>query len=197
MVILKTGKGKGIMDVFEKLKSGEPVDMHSEEYRPCVTELYRASKALHHLNGAEPQSEERNEAMKELFDGNVPAGLSVFTPVQIDFPKQMTFGEHVFINHSFTAMAIGGITIGNNVQIGPNVTIVTDSHDFHDRYVLRCRSVVIEDNAWIGANAAIMPGVTVGKNAIVAGGAVVTKNVPANTIVGGNPAKVIKEIPEE
>ncbi len=155
----------------------------------------RTYKALHHLNNAEPLSAEHAEAMKELFDGEVPAGLSVFTPVQIDFPKQMTFGEHVFINHSFTAMAIGGIMIGNNVQIGPNVTIVTDNHDFYDRYVLRCRSVVLEDNAWIGVNATIMPGVTVGKNAIIAGGAVVTKNVPANTIVGGNPARVIRKIP--
>lgn len=185
------------MDVFEKLKSGEAVNMHSEEYRPCVTELYRTYKALHHLNTAEPLSEEFSNAFKELFDGSVPPGLSLFTPVQIDFPKQMTFGEHVFINHSFTAMAIGGITIGNNVQIGPNVTIVTDNHDFHDRYILRCRSVVLEDNVWIGANVTIMPGVTVGKNAVIAGGAVVTKNVPAYTVVGGNPARVIKEIPEE
>lgn len=186
-----------MMNIFEKLKSGEAVDMHSEEYRPVVAELHRSYKALHHLNSAEPLSAEQTEAMNELFDGNVPEGLGLFTPVQIDFPKQMTFGNHVFINHSFTAMSIGGITIGNNVQIGPHVTIVTDNHDFHDRYVLKCRSVVLEDNVWIGAGATIMPGVRVGKNAIIAGGAVVTKDVPADTIVGGNPARVIKEIPEK
>ena len=185
------------MDVFEKLKSGEAVDMHSEEYRPVIAELHRTYKALHHLNNAEPLSDEQSEALEELFDGNVPSGLGLFTPVQIDFPKQMTFGEHVFINHSFTAMSIGGITIGNNVQIGPHVTIVTDNHDFHDRYILNCRSVVLEDNVWIGAGATIMPGVIVGKNAIIAGGAVVAKDVPANTIVGGNPARIIREIPEK
>ena len=185
------------MDIFEKLKNGEAVDMHSPEYRPVVEELHRTYKALHHLNSAEPLSEQQSDALNELFDGNVPEGLGLFTPVQIDFPKQMTFGNHVFINHSFTAMSIGGITIGNNVQIGPHVTIVTDNHDLYDRYVLRCRSVVLEDNVWVGAGASIMPGVRVGKNAVIAGGAVVTKDVPANTIVGGSPAKVIREIPEK
>lgn len=185
-----------MMDIFEKLKSGEAVDMHSEEYRPVVAELHRSYKALHYLNSAEPLSAEQTEAMKELFDGNVPEGLGLFAPVQIDSPKQMTFGNHVFIKHSFTAMFIGGIMIGNNVQIGPHVTIVTDNHDFHDRYILKCRSVILEDNVWIGAGATIMPGVRVGKNAIIAGGAVVTKDVPADTIVGGTPARVIREIPE-
>ena len=185
------------MDVFEKLKNGIAVDMHSEEYRPCVEELHRTYKALHRINQAEPLSQEQADAMKDLFDGNVPESLGIFTPVQIDFPKQMHFGKHVFINHSFTAMSIGGIEIGDNVQIGPHVTIVTDNHDFDNRYVLKCRKVTIGNNAWIGAEAKIMPGVTIGENAVIAGGAVVTKDVPANAIAGGNPAKVIKYIHEK
>ncbi len=182
------------MDIFERIRNGEAVDMHSADYRPCVEELHRTYKALHRLNSAEPLSQEQKDALDDLFSGEAPAGLGLFTPVQIDFPKQMTFGSHVFINHSFTAMSIGGIDIGNNVQIGPHVTIVTDNHDLHDRYVLKCRKVVIEDNVWIGADVKIMPGVRVGKNAVLAGGAVVTKDVPANAVAGGNPAKVIKYI---
>ncbi len=182
------------MDIFEKLKSGEPVNMLSEEYRPVVAELHRADAALFDLNHAKPRTEDWNKAFHELFDGQVPEGLGVFTPTQIDFPKQMTFGKRVFINHNFTAMSIGGIEIGDFVQIGPHVTIVTDNHDFSDRYVLKCRTVVIENNVWIGAGVSIMPGVHIGENAVIAGGAVVTKDVPANTIVGGNPAKVIKKI---
>ena len=185
------------MNIFEKLKSGEPVHMHSPEYRPVVEELYRADTALFHLNHAQPRTEAWKEAFNELFDGQVPEGLGVFTPTQIDFPKQITFGKRVFINHNFTAMSIGGIEIGDFVQIGPHVTIVTDNHDFSDRYVLKCRKVVIENNVWIGANVSIMPGVHIGQNAVIAGGAVVTKDVPANTIVGGNPAKVIKTIDVE
>ena len=109
------------MDVFEKLKSGKAVDMHSEEYRPAIEELHRTYK---------PLSAEQSTALDNLFGGRAPEGLGIFTPVQIDFPRQMQFGKHVFINHSFTAMSIGGITLEDNVQIGPHVTVVTDNHDF-------------------------------------------------------------------
>ena len=185
------------MDIFEKLKSGEPVNMYTEEYRPVVEELHRTYKALHRLNAAEPLSGEQQAALADLFGGQVPEGLGLFTPVQIDFPRQMHFGEHVFINHSFTAMSVGGIYLGDRVQIGPHVTIVTDNHDLHDRSILRCRPVRIGNGVWIGANVTILPGVTVGDRAILAAGAVVTKDVPANSIVGGNPAKVIRMIEEE
>ena len=180
------------MDIFEKLESGEAVDMYAAEYRPAIEELHRSYKALHRLNAAEPLSEEQRHALDDLFGGKAPEGLGLFTPVQIDFPKQMRFGEHVFINHSFTAMSVGGIYLGDRVQIGPHVTIVTDNHDFANRSVLRCKSVKIGNGVWIGANVTILPGVTVGENAVIAAGAVVTKDVPANSIVGGNPAKVIR-----
>ncbi len=184
------------MNIFDKLSSGEPVDMMSEEYYPVVAELHRTDRALFHLNHTEPQTEEWRLALAGLFDGSIPDGLGIFTPTQIDFPMQITFGRHVFINHNFTAMSIGGIELGDNVQIGPHVTIVTNNHDLTNRYVLKCRKVVIENNVWIGAGACIMPGIHVGENAVIAGGAVVTKDVPANTVVGGNPAKIIRKLDE-
>ena len=101
---------------------------------------------------------------------------------------------NVFINHSFTAMSIGGIEIGDNVQIGPHVTVVTDNHDLKNRYVLKCRKVVIGSNVWIGAGVSMRPGVHSGENAVIAGGAVVTKDGPPDAIVGGNPAKVIRKL---
>lgn len=182
------------MDIYEKLRSGEPVDMFSEEYALCISELNRTYKALHHLNHAEPFSEEQTEAFSELFDGDYPEGLGILTPVQIDFPKQMNFGKNVFINHSFTAMSIGGISMGDNVQIGPHVTIVTDNHDLKNRNILICGQVTIGNNVWIGAGVSVMPGVTIGDNAVIAGGSVVTKDVPANAVVGGNPAKVLRKL---
>ena len=171
--------------------------MLSDEYLPAIEELKRANIALYHVNRSEPGSEQMEKAFADLFKGSVPKGLTILAPFQIDFPLQMSFGKNVFINHSFTAMSIGGIDIEDNVQIGPNVTIVTDNHDLNDRYVLKCKPVRICRNAWIGACVSIMPGVTVGNNAVVAGGAVVVKDVPANSVVGGNPAKVIKYIEEQ
>ena len=185
------------MNVFEKLKNGEAINMRSPEYAPVIEELYRTDLALFHLNHAQPRSDEQRTAFKELFDGPLPEGLRIFTPTQIDFPKQIRFGKRVFINHNFTAMSIGGIEFGDNVQIGPHVTIVTDNHDPHDHDVLKCCKVIIGNNVWIGACASIMPGVHIGDNAIIAGGAVVTKDVEADTVVGGNPARFIRQITSE
>ena len=84
------------MDIFEKLRSGEPVDMMSEEYQPVIAELTRANIALFRLNHTEPMSKQYDNAVSELFDGNVPAELGFFTPIQIDFPRQMKFGKKSF-----------------------------------------------------------------------------------------------------
>jgi len=181
------------MDVFEKIRNGEAVKMHSDEYRPCVEELHRTYKVLHKLNSAEPLSEEQAKAFEELF-GRMPEGVGIFTPVQIDFPKQIKFGKGVFINHSFTAMSIGGIDIGNKVQIGPHVTVITNNHDLKDRDILRCKPVVIEDGVWIGAGVTILPGVHIGKNAVIGAGSIVTKDVEENYAVAGNPARVIRKL---
>jgi acetyltransferase-like isoleucine patch superfamily enzyme len=91
---------------------------------------------------------------------------------------------------------MGGITIGDNVLIGPKVNLVSENHpiDPTQRKSLIGKPIVIKDNAWIGASATILPGITVGENSIVAAGSIVTKDVPDNTIVAGNPAKQIKTL---
>ena len=91
---------------------------------------------------------------------------------------------------------MGGITIGDNVLIGPKANLVSENHPINptQRNSLIGKPIVIKNNAWIGAAATILPGITVGENAIVADGAIVTKDVPDNTIVAGNPAKPIKKI---
>jgi acetyltransferase-like isoleucine patch superfamily enzyme len=91
-------------------------------------------------------------------------------------------------------MSRGGITIDDGAMIAANVQLISNNHDLHDHQLLICKPVHICRNAWIGAGATILPGVTVGENAVVAAGAVATKDVAPNTIVGGNPAKLIKRI---
>lgn len=183
-------------DVFEKLRRGQKVDMRSSEYRAAIEELHRADSALYQLNHSAPRTESQEKAWENLFAGNAPHGVGYMTPLQIDFPQQVSFGNNIFINHHLTMMSLGGITIADNVQIGPNVTMVTDNHDLRHHQILQCKPINLQENAWIGANALILPGVTIGENAVVAAGAVVTRDVPANVVVAGTPAKVIRKLEE-
>ncbi|MBO7553414.1 MAG: sugar O-acetyltransferase [Bacteroidaceae bacterium] len=182
------------MDIFEKLRSGADVDMATPEYGAAIQHMTACSSICHKINTSEPDAETIRPLEEKLFDGRLDASSYFMPPVQIDFACQINIGKHVFVNHSITCMAAGGITIDDGVMIGPNVRIVTDNHDFQNRMVLRCKPVHICKGAWIGVGAIILPGVTIGENAVVAAGAVVTKDVAPNAIVGGNPAKFIKNI---
>lgn len=180
--------------VFEKIKNGQPVDMTTSEYYPAIEELHRTEKVLFQLNHTMPHSQAWKNLLQELFQGTLPDSVNFMGPLQIDFPRQVTFAGNSFINHHFTAMAIGGITIGEGVQIGPNVTIATDNHDLKNHLILRCKPVQIKNNVWIGACVTILPGVTIGENTIIGAGAVVTKDIPANCIAAGVPARVIRTV---
>ena len=107
----------------------------------------------------------------------------------------MTIGKNVVINKGTTILSPGRVVIEDNVLIGPEVKIATVDHDLYDRHDLfHFGQVTIRENAWICIGAIICPGVTIGRNAVVAAGAVVTKDVPDNAVVGGNPAKIIKTL---
>ncbi len=181
-------------DIFERLRKGDDVNMADPDYGKAIAHMMECNKICHKINASEPVQADIRPLENQLFDGNLDETSYIMPPLQIDFACQMKLGKHVFINHSLTCMAAGGITIDDGVMIGPNVRIVTDNHDFKDRMILRCKPVHIGKNAWIGVGAIILPGVTVGGNAVIAAGAVVTKDVEPNTIVGGNPAKFIKRI---
>lgn len=168
--------------------------MTQPDYVEAVEEMTRCGKICHRINATEPDMEQIRPLEDELLGGGLDATSYLMPPLQIDFGCQMKIGKGVFVNHSLTCMAAGGITIDDGAMIGPNVRIVTDNHDFSNRMMLRCKPVHIGRNAWIGVGAIILPGVTIGENAVVAAGAVVTKDVAPDTIVGGNPAKFIKNI---
>lgn len=118
--------------------------------------------------------------------------------IRIFCPRNISIGENVHVGHACVFSGQGGINIGNNVSFGPQVIIWSANHNFEDPERLPYddvhipKEVNIEDNAWIGARATIVPGVRIGEGAVVGMGSVVTKDVPAGAVVGGNPARIIK-----
>ena len=170
------------------------VDMVSPDFQSTARELMRCRKLCYKINRTEPMTDEFNTLILELFEGRVESTSAFMPPLQIDMADNVHIGKNVFINNDFICMARGGIIIEDNVMIAPRVMVLTANHDLYNHNVLKCSPVRICKNAWIGASAIILAGVTIGENAIVAAGAVVTKDVAPNTVVGGNPAKVIKEL---
>ena len=154
----------------------------------------RDVKLVFKINHTIPYTEECNDLVKELFGDNLGEGATVMPPLKGVCFDRVKIGNNVMIMPDCLMMSRGGITIDDDVMIAANAQLISNNHDLHDHALLLCKPVHICRNAWIGAGATILPGVTVGENAVVAAGAVVTKDVEANTIVGGNPAKFIKRV---
>lgn len=171
----------------------ERVNMNEESYQDTWSEIRRSNTLCYRINSTEPYTEESRALIDNLLpDKGEDSGLT--PPFRIDMGKNVKIGKNVFINHGLTIMARGGVEIEDDVMIGPNVSLLTANHEFSDHRVLLVSKIMLRRNAWIGANSTILPGVTVGENSVVAAGAVVTKDVPDNVVVGGNPARVIKRL---
>ncbi len=155
-----------------------------------------ARRVTFRLNSAWHSQEEIRALLGELFGRPVPDTLRVFPPFYSDFGKNIHVGENVFINACCHFQDHGGVTLGDGCQIGHNVVFATLNHGLEpaDRGTTYPAPIVLGRNVWVGSNATILQGVTIGDNAVVAAGAVVSRDVPANTIVGGVPARIIKRI---
>lgn len=182
-------------DFKEYVKTGQA--LNTEEIHRFMDEMSNEARRItFRLNSAYHTPEEVRELLSELFGYEVPQSLRVFPPFYTDFGKHITVGEEVFINACCHFQDHGGVTIGDGCQIGHNVVFATLNHGFapEDRKSTYPAPIVLGKNVWVGSNATLLQGVTVGDNAVIAAGAVVTKDVSANTIVGGVPAKFIKHI---
>ncbi len=164
----------------------------SNQSEERIKESERTSKILFKLNHTENDSEEFDKLVKELFTGGFGENNLISTPLYINLANNIHIGNNVKIMPYFKCMSAGDVYIDDNVSIAFNVSIITNNHDYYNRNIITIKDVLICENAWIGAGAIILPGVTIGENAIVGAGSVVTRDVEANTVVVGNPAKVTK-----
>ena len=145
------------------------------------------------LNHTLPDTEEYRKLLHKVFP-NLGENCRVETPFSGVRAANVRFGRNVIIMPGCLMMSAGGITIDDDVQIAANVQLISNNHDLEKRHVITCKPVHICRKVWIGAGATILPGVTVGENAVVGAGSVVTHDVKPNTIVTGNPARLIREI---
>jgi len=182
-------------DIFERLRNGETIPSGDPQAYRMRDASYATKKWLVQMNNSADPAEIRS-LLSRITGTEIDESVAVFTPLYINYGKHTRIGKNVFINFDCTFLDLGGITIEDNVLIAPKVSLLSEGHPLspHNRHSLTVGHIHIKKNAWIGAGATILPGVTIGENAIVAAGAVVSKDVPANTIVGGIPAKIIKDI---
>jgi acetyltransferase-like isoleucine patch superfamily enzyme len=182
-------------DIFEQLRNGETITSNNPEAYKLREASFATKKLLVQLNNASDPAEIRG-LVSQITSSEIDASVAVFTPLYINYGKHTKIGKNVFINFDCVFLDLGGITIEDNVLIAPKVSLLSEGHPVspNERHSLVPGHIHIRKNAWIGAGATILPGVTVGENAVVAAGAVVSKDVPANTVVGGIPAKHIKNI---
>jgi len=183
--------------IFERDLAGEIISLDDPEYPQIYAVIRKAIRITSQFNAMLADDEDEiRRVFSELINHKVDDTFFVIPPFYTDFGHNIRIGKNVFVNHACTFMDRGGITLEDGVAIGPKVNLITTNHPLEpsQRRSTYSKPILIRKMAWIGANATIMPGVTIGENAIVAAGAVVTKDVPANTIVAGVPARAVKKI---
>ena len=153
----------------------------------------RQAQLIFKLNHTMPMTEEYDGLVHEIFT-DLGEGSRINTPLTAVRPHKVKIGRNAVVMNGCLMMAAGGITIEDEALIAANVQLISNNHDLQNRNIITCKPVRICRRAWIGAGATILPGVTVGENAVVGAGSVVTHDVAPNTIVAGNPAKFIRNI---
>lgn len=185
---------ENILDAFhgEENESAE-----TSEWRDYFNELCQeAIRIGMELNNSYHTPQELREIMSRLTGKKIDDTFRLFPPFYTDFGKNITIGKDVFINSGCHFQDQGGIVIGDGSMIGHNVVLATINHDLDPSKERKNHyaPIHIGNHVWIGSNAVVLPGVTIGEWAVVGAGAVVTKDVGAYTVVGGNPAKILKHI---
>ena len=185
-----------LQDFLAYLNSGRSVSAGSAEHRYMCALSQEALRITAELNNAYHTPEELRVIFSRLTGRPTDDTFTLFPPFYTDCGKNLVIGKNVFINSVCKVQDQGGIEIGDGTLIGHNVVLATLNHALapERRGDLIPRPIRIGKNVWIGSNAVILPGVTIGDGAVIAAGAAVTKDVPENSVVGGVPARVLRTI---
>lgn len=179
----------------ERMLAGE---LYLADDPELVADALRAAELSDRFNATSAaKPEERQAALAELV-GELGENVEVRPPLRVDYGHHITIGPGTFVNFGAVMLDVGRITIGADVQLGPNVQLLTPTHplDPEQRRAKweAAQPITLGDNVWLGGGVIVCPGVTIGENTVVGAGAVVTRDLPANVVAVGNPARVIREI---
>lgn len=189
----------GLPELLTALNAGETIPGGSPHHEAMHAASQESLRITAELNGSYHGPDEVRGLLSELTGVEVPGSLRLFPPFSADFGKNTRFGEDVFINSGCRFQDQGGIEIGDGSLIGHNAVITTLNHDMlpSRRADMHPARVVLGKGVWFGSNVTVLPGVRIGDGAVVGAGALVTKDVPANAVVVGVPAKQVGTVPQE
>ena len=188
-------RSQKLKEYLDQLNNEHFVPANSKYHESMFYFNEEARKITCEINSQFHTTPEIQELFALLTNKPVERTLCVCTPIYTNFGKNITIGKNIFINTGCHFQDMGGITIGDNVLIGQNVCMATLNHDLNPmkRGDMIALPIKIGNNVWIGSNATILPGVTIGENSVIASCSLVNKDVPPNTVVAGIPAKIIKK----
>ena len=191
-----TDKIMSIEKIRELMKKGSKIEWGSDLLWSFGEYAQEALKITMEMNNHYNPPKKIRELFSKLTASEIDDSCFILPPFYTEFGKNIKLGKKVFINACCRFQDNGGIIIGDGTMIGSNVTIVTLNHDLNPETRINAtpKPVKIGKNVWIGSDCTILPGITIGENAVIGAGSVVTKDVPNNAVVAGNPAKLIKEI---
>jgi maltose O-acetyltransferase len=191
-------------------ETSKPHDGRSQRERMLAGDLYiaddpelaaesrHAAKLTQLFNTSDPADPQARLAVLRKLVGSLGEGAEIRPPLRCDYGYQIHIGARTFINYGAIFLDVATIAIGADVQVGPNVQFLTATHPV-EAAARRAKwesakPITIADNVWLGGGAIILPGISIGENTVVGAGAVVAKNLPANVIAVGNPARVIRPL---
>lgn len=173
-------------------------DLYIADDPQLAVESQHAATLMQKFNNSDPSDPDARRAVLHELLGSLGEGAEIRPPMLCDYGYQIHIGARTFINYGAVLLDVGRITIGEDVQVGPNVQFLTPTHPLEPEArrakFEAAKPITIGNNVWLGGGVIILPGVSIGDNTVVGAGAVVTKDLPANVVAVGNPAKVIREL---